>query len=571
METIMRMKQKAAKTLFFVFCFFAFLGIAGADVIIDNGASGTSFTGTWTASTGAGYFGTNSLFARPDATYTWQFNSQPAGTYEVLLWWTQTDTRGDAIAVSIATADGPVSATVNQRTNGGQWNSLGNFNLASSAGVTITASSQLLSDGRYVSTGADAVWFRQVSGNPGIEQVKDNGDSRHIVYRHVVPFERRESLWRQQLVRASRRHLHLAIRLTDARDLRSIYVVDRRHHARIGHTRRYQRLGDGERQPACQRRAVEFSGHLHFRYERICDHNGGRHHQHLCGRRQAWYPVDLNAAPTATIDSINPNPAGFDAFVAFSGHGTAGGGATIAEYRWESSIDGLLGTEASFSAGPLTLGSHTISFTVTDSNGEVSEVAQQQLVIENPVITIDNGGPGTSSTGTWSVSTGPNPYGSNSLYARPTATYTWQFASQPAGLYDVYIWYTATSTRASAVPVNINGLETVTIDQRTGGGQWNYLGTYAFNGSGYVTVTAVGTASTCADAVRFEYVSGINPPGRPDHFDHAQPRGSRRIRLLCGPGQRHRRFDRRVPVDLQHRRAVERSGRFRCGPVPRRS
>ena len=74
------------------------------------------------------------------------------------------------------------------------------------------------------------------------------------------------------------------------------------------------------------------------------------------------------------------------------------------------------------------------------------------------------------------------------------------------------MWWTTTSTRGDAVPVNINGLETVTINQLTGGGQWNYLGTYSFDGSGYVTVTAVGSTSTCADAVQFVQVSESQPP-----------------------------------------------------------
>ena len=54
-------------------------------------------------------------------------------------------------------------------------------------------------------------------------------------------------------------------------------------------------------------------------------------------------------------------------------------------------------------------------------------------------IIIDNGGSGTSSTGTWQVSGGTSPYGANSLWARDGATYTWQFASQPAGTYEVYM------------------------------------------------------------------------------------------------------------------------------------
>jgi PKD repeat protein len=572
---------------------------AAADVIIDNGASGTSSTGTWTASVGAGYYGTNSLFARPSATYTWQYTSQPAGTYEVLLWWTQTDTRGDSVAVRVATAGGPVDVTINQQTNGGQWNSLGNFNLASNAAVTITASTQRLADGRYVATCADAVWFRQVAGNSAPTAVIDSlnpnpaNSGEMIVFdghgddpdgnvaayswdsdidghlsdnmsfssnlladgTHVISFrvQDNEGLWSAAATMSLTVGEPSIERVIDNGGAGTSFTGTWSPSSGVNpygtnslyarpaatYTWQFDSLTPGTYEvfmwwTAATTRGsaipVNVNGLQTVNVNQLA--NGGQWNSlgtftfgtsgyvtitavgttSTCADAVRLVSVDLNASPTATIDAISPNPAGFDTFVAFSGHGTAVGSATIAEYRWESSLDGLLGTEASFSAGPLTLGTHTISFTVTDSNGEVSAVAQQQLVVGNPVITIDNGGPGTSSTGTWSVSTGPNPYGSNSIYARPTATYTWQFASQPAGLYNVYIWYTATSTRASAVPVNINGLETVTVDQRTGGGQWNHLGAYPFNGSGYVTVTAVGTASTCADAVRFEFVSGTNPP-----------------------------------------------------------
>ena len=84
-------------------------------------------------------------------------------------------------------------------------------------------------------------------------------------------------------------------------------------------------------------------------------------------------------------------------------------------------------------------------------------------------IIIDNGGSGTSSTGTWAVSGGTTPYGSNSLWARDGATYTWQFASQPAGTYEVSMWWSGLSSRATNVPVTIvhrDGSATVSVNQR---------------------------------------------------------------------------------------------------------
>jgi len=139
---------------------------------------------------------------------------------------------------------------------------------------------------------------------------------------------------------------------------------------------------------------------------------------------------------------------------------------------------------------------------------------------------IDNGDPGTSSTGTWAVSGGPDPYDpadpdATSLWSRDGSTYTWTFTPTEAGAHEIRMWWTAYASRANSIPVTIEhaaGTETVTVNQQTGGGQWNSLGTYTFAaGVSYdVTITAVpgGTAnySTCADAVQAVYRPDLNAP-----------------------------------------------------------
>ena len=49
---------------------------------------------------------------------------------------------------------------------------------------------------------------------------------------------------------------------------------------------------------------------------------------------------------------------------------------------------------------------------------------------------VDNDGPGTSSTGTWSVSGATDFYGADSLWARNGATYTWEFEPVSPGMYE---------------------------------------------------------------------------------------------------------------------------------------
>ncbi len=126
-------------------------------------------------------------------------------------------------------------------------------------------------------------------------------------------------------------------------------------------------------------------------------------------------------------------------------------------------------------------------------------------------IIMDNGYSETSSTGTWDVSGGLLPYCGGSLWSRDGATYTWQFDSQPAGIYEVLMWWSQWPSRATEIDVGINydgGYDIVTINQQENTGQWNSLDQYYFDSVGSVTITAAcgSTVSTCADAVWFKVI-----------------------------------------------------------------
>ncbi|MBE0535008.1 MAG: hypothetical protein IH624_05000, partial [Phycisphaerae bacterium] len=142
-------------------CVFGIIASAAhSDVTIDNGDSGTSFTGIWEISGGAGPYGADSVWARDGATYTWAFDSEPAGTYEVLMWWSTWPSRATAINAAITHAGGSDPLVINQQNGGGQWNSLGEYYFEGAGSLTVTAAF-----GSTVSTCADAVWFRLVSAN----------------------------------------------------------------------------------------------------------------------------------------------------------------------------------------------------------------------------------------------------------------------------------------------------------------------------------------------------------------------------------------------------------------------
>ncbi|QLC49735.1 PKD domain-containing protein [Methanolobus zinderi] len=79
-----------------------------------------------------------------------------------------------------------------------------------------------------------------------------------------------------------------------------------------------------------------------------------------------------NNPPEASIDSITPNHALKGEEVTFIGSGTDDdgvvNGSIIHEYKWESSIDGMLSTsnQSSFSSSNMSVGTHTITLKVKD-------------------------------------------------------------------------------------------------------------------------------------------------------------------------------------------------------------
>ncbi len=125
-------------------------------------------------------------------------------------------------------------------------------------------------------------------------------------------------------------------------------------------------------------------------------------------------------------------------------------------------------------------------------------------------VTVDNLDAGASSVGSWYVSGGPNPWGTNSMVTwTPGETFTFTANLVPGKSYAVYAWWTESSCRYTAVPYQILSggtmLATVAVNQTDNGGRWNLLGTYTFTGAASVVIRSAPTSafSTNADAVRF--------------------------------------------------------------------
>ncbi len=132
---------------------------------------------------------------------------------------------------------------------------------------------------------------------------------------------------------------------------------------------------------------------------------------------------------------------------------------------------------------------------------------------------IDNADPDAdvNKYGSWTVSGAPTPWGPNSLYSRAAgASFDWAAILPSAGSYEVFVWWTAWSSRHTQVPYTVThafGVTTLNVNQRVGGGEWHSLGVFSFTRTARVSVRSLGGGSTSADAVRIVRVDG--PPTPP--------------------------------------------------------
>ncbi len=112
-----------------------------ADVIIDNGAPGTTLSSGWTSSTNAQDYGANYRYTAASTTlrwHRWTPTIPRAGRYEVFAWYV-TNTGNSTTAPYTIVHNGITNVvTLNQRLNGGRWMSLGQHDFAVTATGTPT-------------------------------------------------------------------------------------------------------------------------------------------------------------------------------------------------------------------------------------------------------------------------------------------------------------------------------------------------------------------------------------------------------------------------------------------------
>ncbi len=213
--------------------------------------------------------------------------------------------------------------------------------------------------------------------------------------------------------------------------------------------------------------------------------------------------------PEAHISSIAPNPADVNEEVYLEGGGTSPTGRSIIGYSWISDRDGELGNTELLYASSLSEGTHQISFSVQDDEGIWSLPARSTLYVGPVEITCDNGEDCTSFSGRWKTAPRTDAFRGTSAVLTKTGTYTWGPTLPMAGYYEVYLWWSSLLSSCSSCPVTITCggevLDTVAVNQKAGGGQWNLLGSYMLEAGTActVTLTSPGSYSTIADAVKF--------------------------------------------------------------------
>jgi N-acetylmuramoyl-L-alanine amidase len=145
-----------------------FAGTASAaELIVDNSDGVVGVKGKWTStSTTDGFYGSDYLFRTPgdgSSSVTWPFPNGAAGRYEVFARWSAGPNRATNATYRVNSNAGGADVSVNQKTNGGSWQSLGSFDFQPGKGQTV-----VLTDKADGVVAADAIRFVGPANAPGL-------------------------------------------------------------------------------------------------------------------------------------------------------------------------------------------------------------------------------------------------------------------------------------------------------------------------------------------------------------------------------------------------------------------
>src|ERR1700736_5928508 len=128
------------------------------ELVVDDDAAGVQLKGVWATSTnGAGFIGSGYRFrvaGDGSGSVRWPFPGAAGGSFEVFARWTSGPNRASNATYVVTHAAGSQPVSMDQRSGGGAWQSLGTFNFTPGADNGVSLSDK--ADGVVV---ADAVRF----------------------------------------------------------------------------------------------------------------------------------------------------------------------------------------------------------------------------------------------------------------------------------------------------------------------------------------------------------------------------------------------------------------------------
>jgi RHS repeat-associated protein len=152
-------------------------------------------------------------------------------------------------------------------------------------------------------------------------------------------------------------------------------------------------------------------------------------------------------------------------------------------------------------------------------NGQLIAIHdKRQDTVQPPgaVYIVDNEDSGATRTGSWSLKSSGQAHGGNHREARKKAanTFRWAFThGYPGSTFKVsarWVTHKSSSSQVDYQVMHDTGtaeLDVITVNQKSGGGEWHELGTFSFWGGvpEWVEINAA-NGKTSADAIRFEEI-----------------------------------------------------------------
>ncbi|WP_170109567.1 N-acetylmuramoyl-L-alanine amidase [Melghirimyces profundicolus] len=528
-----------------------------SDVLIsDNADSENEGIGTWKTSTNLKHYGSNYQYdykGTGDHTFTWNLKIPETGTYRVYAQYQAYTDRASNAPYTIHHQSGTSTVKVDQRVNGSQWVDLGTYNFEQGTGSKVILSDN--ADGIVV---ADAIKLERVEQNTVISDNGDPGNEGIGAWKssnNVAGFEGDDYqydykgtgdhtfTWNLNIPKAGyykvyAKYMAYTDRATNApytiyhQDGQTVQRVNQRKNGsqwvELG-TFRFE-AGTGSKivlsdkadgivvadsvklEPApvtvtgdntdsnvdsvgTWKTSNNISGYTGTSYQYNGPNNPGE---------GAWFAWNLNI----------PEAGSYDVYVKYMAYKDRASNAPYTIHHRDGQttrrVDQRTGGSQWVYIGTYNFDQGTSKIVLSDDADGFVIADSVKLEKAPTTITSDNADTGNEGIGAWKVSNNISGYeGTNYQYdykGTGDHTFTWNFDVKEAGSYKVYAKYMSYTDRATNAPYTIHhkdGQTTKRVDQRTGGSQWVYIGTYNFDtGTGKVVLSDDADGIVVADAIR---------------------------------------------------------------------